>query len=113
MAYLLGRPGSVKQYTESNIWYMRDEGSLYAVNTEKTHMCEVASTIHVEYVIKLDHTAQTGHLQVYLNGVLYYDAPEAFDATYNCIEELRVKHFGGPGSISFTNLIVNGYNVTN
>ena len=40
-------------------------------------------------------------------------APEAFDATYNCIEELRVKHFGGPGSISFTNLIVNGYNVTN
>ena len=111
MAYLLGRPGGVKQYTASNSWFCadKDEDLIYGVNTEKTHMTDVVNTLHVRYVIRVNAEAETADLQVFFNDVLYYDAPGTFDSVNNCIEELRIKHFEAPGSISFANLVVNGY----
>ena len=111
MAYLLGRPGGVKQYTASNSWFCadKDEDLIYGVNTEKTHMTDVVNTLHVRYVIRVNAEAGTADLQVFFNDVLYYDAPGTFDSVNNCIEELRIKHFEAPGSISFANLVVNGY----
>ena len=110
-SYLLGRPGAVKQYYESDVYYCadKDENLIYSLNCKKKIMTDVVDTIHVRYVIRVNQEAGTADLQVLLNGVLSYNAPGTFNLTYNCIEEIRIKHFEAPGSISFTNLIVNGY----
>lgn len=111
MCYLLGRPnGSVKQYTSSNAWFYPDDFSVYALNTEKTHMTDVKDSIHVRYVIQVDTYTQTADLQVFFNDVLYFDSPDTFDSVNNCIQEIRIKHFEGSGSVSYANLIVKGYN---
>ena len=110
MAYLLGRPnGSVKQYVDSNVWFYVDGDNIYGLNTEKTHMTAPGDEVHVRYVIQVDSENETAALQVFFNDVLYYNASETFNSTYNCIEELRLKHFGNAGAISVTNLLVNGY----
>ena len=106
IAYLLGRPnGSLKQYMPSYTWFYVDENQIYGLNSEKANMTESVDKIHVKYVIA------GNKLQVFFNDVLYYDAVEVFNETNNCIEELRINNFKNSGSIQFTNLKVNGYNI--
>lgn len=101
--YLLGRPNGVVTYKDSIINFHVDDGLIYAVNNDGSHMCEPASTVKVKYIIS------GGHLQMFLNDVLYFDDPETFNVTFNCIEEIRINGFVGAGTLSFKSAVINVY----
>ena len=111
MIYMLGRPNnSVKQYKSSNVWFNCDEGLIYAVNSDNSHMINPTDKIHVKYLIKVNHESNTANLQVFFNDVLYYDSIDTFTSSYNLISELRIKNFSGEGSLSISDLKTIGYN---